>query len=118
MRRQTTIRTASLTMPEVIEFIAGYASAIDASVKTTRRSPAVTASAGGYRVVTDGGDWQCRSVVLASGAHNIPIDAGRRCDTAGVGRHLDREGLPQPGTARCAWRPHRRCISDRSAARR
>ena len=62
-----------MTMPEVIEFIAGYASAIDARVRTHTTVTSVTASAGGYRVVTDGGDWECRSVVMASGAHNIPI---------------------------------------------
>jgi putative flavoprotein involved in K+ transport len=31
----------------------------------------VTASDGGYRVVTDRGQWRCRAVVIASGAHNI-----------------------------------------------
>jgi putative flavoprotein involved in K+ transport len=72
-RWQTDDPDGFMTMPEVIEFIAGYASAIDASVKTHTTVTSVTASADGYRVVTDGGDWQCRSVVLASGAHNIPI---------------------------------------------
>jgi len=62
-----------MTMPEVVEFVAGYATAIDAPVKTQTTVTSVTASAGGYRVVTDRGDWQCRSVVLASGAHNIPV---------------------------------------------
>ena len=62
-----------MTMPEVIEFIAGYASEIDAPVRTHTTVTSVTASAGGYRVVTDRGDWQCRVVVLASGAHNVPI---------------------------------------------
>ncbi len=72
-RWQTDDPDGFMTMPEVIEFIAGYASAIDAPVRTHTTVTSVTASAGGYRVVTDGGDWECRSVVLASGAHNIPI---------------------------------------------
>ena len=72
-RWQTDDPDGFMTMPEVIEFIAGFASAIDVPVRTHTTVTSVTASAGGYRVVTDGGDWECRSVVMASGAHNIPI---------------------------------------------
>jgi putative flavoprotein involved in K+ transport len=72
-RWQTDDPDGFMTMREVIEFVAGYASAIDAPVRTETTVTSVTASAGGYRVMTDRGDWQCRSVVLASGAHNIPI---------------------------------------------
>ena len=72
-RWQTDDPDGFMTMPEVIEFVAGYASAINAPVRTETTVTSVTASGGGYRVMTDRGDWQCRSVVLASGAHNIPI---------------------------------------------
>jgi putative flavoprotein involved in K+ transport len=72
-RWQTDDPDGFMTMREVIEFVAGYASAINAPVRTEATVTSVTASAGGYRVVTDRGDWQCRSVVLASGAHNIPL---------------------------------------------
>ena len=44
-RWQTDDPDGFMTMPEVIEFIAGYASAIDAPVRTQRRSSSVTASA-------------------------------------------------------------------------
>jgi putative flavoprotein involved in K+ transport len=71
-RWQTDDPDGFMTMREVIGFVAGYASAIDAPVRTQTTVTSVTASAGGYRVTTDRGDWQCRSVVLASGAHNIP----------------------------------------------
>jgi putative flavoprotein involved in K+ transport len=71
-RWQTEDPDGFMTMPEVIEFISGYACAIDAPVRTDTTVASVSASDGGYRVATDRGDWQCRAVVLASGAHNIP----------------------------------------------
>jgi putative flavoprotein involved in K+ transport len=60
------------TMPETIAFIEGYAEVISAPVQTHTRVTSVRAANGGYTVVTDRGDWQCRSVVLATGACNIP----------------------------------------------
>jgi putative flavoprotein involved in K+ transport len=71
-RWQTDDPDGFMTMREVIEFVAGYASAINAPVRTETTVTSVTASGDGYRVTTDRGDWQCRSVVLASGAHDIP----------------------------------------------
>ena len=59
------------TMPEVIAFIADYAKAIAAPVQTHTTVTSVRASETGYLVRTDRGDWQCRTVVLASGACNI-----------------------------------------------
>lgn len=59
------------TMPEVIDFIAGYAKAISAPVLTHTTVTAVRSTEAGYLVRTDRGDWQCRAVVLASGACNI-----------------------------------------------
>lgn len=60
------------TVPEVIRFIEGYAKAISAPVETSTRVTSVRANETGYRVQTDRGDWQCRAVVLASGACNLP----------------------------------------------
>jgi len=60
------------TMPEVIEFIEGYADAIAAPVETNTTVTSVRTSETGYLVATDRGTWQCRSVVLATGACNIP----------------------------------------------
>jgi putative flavoprotein involved in K+ transport len=60
------------TMPEVIDFLDAYAHAIAAPVKTHTRVVAVRRSDAGYLVRTDRGDWHCRTLVLASGACNIP----------------------------------------------
>jgi putative flavoprotein involved in K+ transport len=64
------------TMPEVIDFIAGYAKAISAPVRTHTNVTAVRATEGGYLVRTDRGDWTCRTLVIASGACNIACVPG------------------------------------------
>ncbi len=61
-----------MAMDEVIAFIAGYAAAIDAPVRTGTTVESVAATDDGYRVSTDRGSWRCRAVVLASGACNLP----------------------------------------------
>src|SRR5262249_32224401 len=53
------------TIPEVIQFIADYAKAIAAPVKTHTTVTSVRSTDPGYRVGTDRGDWQCQAVVLA-----------------------------------------------------
>jgi putative flavoprotein involved in K+ transport len=58
-------------MPEVISFIEDYAKAIAAPVRTHTTVTSVRRAEGGYVVRTDRGDWQCKAVVLASGACNI-----------------------------------------------
>jgi putative flavoprotein involved in K+ transport len=60
------------TMPEVIAFIDRYAKVISAPVETRTRVTSVEGAEGGYQVETDNGGWQCRTVVLAAGACNIP----------------------------------------------
>ena len=60
------------TVPEVIDFIDRYAGAIRAPVRTNTRVTSVRLADPGYRVTADGGEWRCRTVVLASGACNIP----------------------------------------------
>ena len=59
------------TMPEIIDFIERYARVISAPVRTDTTVTSVRRGDGGYRVSTDQGDWQCRTVVLAAGACNI-----------------------------------------------
>jgi putative flavoprotein involved in K+ transport len=59
------------TIPEVIEFIDDYAKAISAPVQTHTTVTSVRSTGAGYLVRTERGDWQCRAVVLASGACNI-----------------------------------------------
>ena len=50
-----------MTMPEVVEFIAGYAEgASPRPVQTGTTVTSVRRTDGGYRVATDQGEWQCR----------------------------------------------------------
>ena len=60
------------TMPEVIAFIDRYAEVISAPVETRTRVTSVADAEGSYRIETDKGGWRCRTVVLATGACNIP----------------------------------------------
>ncbi len=60
------------TMPETIEFLERYARAITAPVQTQTRVTSVRPREEGYVVATTQGDWECRTVVLASGACNVP----------------------------------------------
>jgi putative flavoprotein involved in K+ transport len=59
------------TLAEVIEFIASYADEISAPVITHTMVSLVRSTESGYLVRTDQGDWQCRAVVIASGACNV-----------------------------------------------
>jgi putative flavoprotein involved in K+ transport len=60
------------TTPETIAFLDGYAHAISAPVHTHTRVTSLNRSDGGYAVATTEGEWRSRTVVLASGACNIP----------------------------------------------
>ena len=60
------------TMPETIDFIEKYAAAISAPVRTHTRVSSVDKTDDGYNISTDQGEWQCRTVVLATGACNVP----------------------------------------------
>jgi putative flavoprotein involved in K+ transport len=61
-----------MTMPEVIDFISRFAAASGAPVRTHTRVTSVRRIDAGYHVVTTAGDFRCRTVVLASGACNVP----------------------------------------------
>jgi putative flavoprotein involved in K+ transport len=67
-------------MPETVDFIARYARAIAAPVRTETNVTSVRPAGEGYLVATNRGDWICRTVVLAAGACNIatvpPLAAG------------------------------------------
>jgi putative flavoprotein involved in K+ transport len=92
-----------MTMAEVVDFVAGYAAAVGAPVRTHTRVTAVRRTDDGYHVVTDQGDWRCRTVVLASGACNLPsvpawraaVPASLECVTPMDYRNPDR--LPEGG---------------------
>jgi len=60
------------TMPETVAFIDGYAKAIAAPVQTRTTVRSLSSADPGYLVSTDQGDWRCRTVVVATGACNIP----------------------------------------------
>lgn len=62
-----------MTMPEVIEFIEAYGEFISAPVSTGTTVTSVCPDDHGYRIVTDRGEWRCRTVVIASGGFNIPL---------------------------------------------
>ena len=59
-------------MPETIRFLDDYAEAISAPVETHTAVTSVRGDNGGYRVTTEAGDWQAKTVVLANGACCIP----------------------------------------------
>ena len=61
------------TMPETIGFIERYAEVTSAPVRTHTRVTSVRAVGDGYDVATDRGNWKCDTVVLATGACNIPV---------------------------------------------
>ncbi|MEZ5100735.1 MAG: NAD(P)-binding domain-containing protein [Thermoleophilia bacterium] len=61
-----------MTMPEVVGFIDRYAAAVGAPVRTGTTVTDVRAVDGGYRVTTDQGTWDAPTVMLASGAFNLP----------------------------------------------
>lgn len=61
------------SMPETVGFIEQYAKSISAPVRTGTKVTSVRSSGEGFDVGTDRGTWQARTVVLASGACNIPV---------------------------------------------
>jgi putative flavoprotein involved in K+ transport len=61
-----------MTAGDVIEFVSRFAVAADAPVRTQTAVTSVRQIDDGYHVTTDDGDLRCRSVVLASGACNLP----------------------------------------------
>ncbi|MGH9320529.1 MAG: flavin-containing monooxygenase [Vicinamibacteria bacterium] len=61
------------TMPETIEFLERYAIVISAPVQTHAQVTSVRPREDGYQVVTSQGDWHGRTVVLATGACNVPL---------------------------------------------
>jgi putative flavoprotein involved in K+ transport len=62
-----------MTMAEVIAFISRFATVSRAPVRTNTIVTSVMPSGDGYHVATSNGDIGCRSVVIASGACNLPI---------------------------------------------
>jgi putative flavoprotein involved in K+ transport len=61
-----------MTMPEVVDFITTYAKTVAAPVQTGTTVTSVRRTDDGYLVTTDQGEWRCATVVLATGAFNVP----------------------------------------------
>jgi putative flavoprotein involved in K+ transport len=61
-----------MTMPEVVDFITAYTKVIAAPVQSGTTVTSVRRTDGGYSVLTDQGEWRCQTVVLATGAFNVP----------------------------------------------
>jgi len=61
-----------MSMREVIEFIEDYARFCKAPVQTGTTVISLKQNPNGYQITSDRGQWNCRSVVIASGACNLP----------------------------------------------
>ena len=61
-----------MTMAEVVEFITDYATFIAAPVQTETTVSSVRRADEGYRVTTNQDEWQCETIVVATGAFNTP----------------------------------------------
>ena len=60
------------SMPEVIQFISDYANFISAPVQVNTNVLKVRATEYGFKLLTSQGEWECKTLVVASGACNIP----------------------------------------------
>ena len=61
-----------MTVPEVVDFVTDYAKLIAVPVQCGTTVTSVRRGDDGYLVTTDQGEWQCSTVVLATGAFNVP----------------------------------------------
>jgi putative flavoprotein involved in K+ transport len=61
-----------MDLPQVIGFIEGFAAASAAPVRTRTTVSEVHRTEDGYRILSDGGEIRCRTLVLATGANNAP----------------------------------------------
>ena len=61
-----------MTMREVVAFLSGFAAVSQAPVRTNTSVTSVARVEGGYHLATSNGEIRCRSVVVASGACNLP----------------------------------------------
>jgi putative flavoprotein involved in K+ transport len=61
-----------MTMQEVVSFIADYARHSKTPLQAGTTVTSVTQTKAGFHVVSNRGHWHCRSVIIASGACNVP----------------------------------------------
>ncbi len=61
-----------MTMPEIIDYIAGYADKIDAPVESHTEVTSVQTTDEGFRIVANDTEWWAQAVVIASGPYHRP----------------------------------------------
>ena len=86
-----------MTMPEVVGYLQAYAQRIGAPVETRTTVKRVSRSGDGYTVATDRGTWRCRTLVIASGACNVPDRAGIVGPASGHDHQSDAISIPHAG---------------------
>jgi putative flavoprotein involved in K+ transport len=64
---------AYMTMPEVVDYLAGYARSFGAPVEEGTSVTSLEPQGDGYRVATDRGDFAARNVVIATGHCDVPF---------------------------------------------
>jgi putative flavoprotein involved in K+ transport len=62
-----------MTASEVVDFVSGFARTTGAPVRTQTEVRSVGQADRGFRVSTSRGDIECRALVIASGACNVPV---------------------------------------------
>jgi putative flavoprotein involved in K+ transport len=86
-----------MSMREVIDFISRFAIAARAPVRTKTAVTSVVRTADHYRVDTSGGPIACRSVVIASGACNVPSVPAVRASAPAALEHITPSEYRNPG---------------------
>src|SRR6516164_2365700 len=61
-----------MTAPEVVDYVASYAKAVEAPVEERCEVTSVRALGDRYLVATTSGEWRARTVVIASGPYSRP----------------------------------------------
>jgi putative flavoprotein involved in K+ transport len=86
-----------MSMREVIDFISRFAIAARAPVRTSTAVTSVVRTDDGYHVDTSGGRIGCRSVVIASGACNVPSVPSVRAAAPPALEHITPSEYRNPG---------------------
>jgi putative flavoprotein involved in K+ transport len=87
-----------MTMGEVVEFISRFARLVQAPVRTSTSVTSVTRTDAGYHVMTNAGEIECLTVVIASGACNKPVVPALRGAMPASVAHVTPFDYRNPGT--------------------
>jgi putative flavoprotein involved in K+ transport len=72
-RYEGSVPDGFMSVPEVVEFISGYAGHVQAPVRTGTAVSSVRLDDRGFEVETSDDRWRAGAVVLATGACNVPV---------------------------------------------